>query len=171
MQQLCFRLYSKYVGNEHILNTATRIKVDDPECLMRSRDLLKSQAFVEALGITLRQLPRVRYPTSSPAVYSRAGSQTSMVQHSIGKFPNFTGCSVLGDREKIKRLQLPCVLKQAMNPQSYRSSHQGGTYPLSAFSESYTPTHSTVSNKRCVSRGRALVNSLYITTLLRSSII
>lgn len=89
---------------------------DDPECLMYSHDLLKSQAFVEAPGVILRQLPRVRYHTSSSGVCGRASSQTSMAQHSMAKVPSFTVCSVLGDRGQTKKLQLPFVLKQVRSP-------------------------------------------------------
>lgn len=55
---------------------------DDPECLMCCHDLLKSGAFVEAWGTVFMHCSRVRYPTSSPGVCSRAGSQTSPGQHS-----------------------------------------------------------------------------------------
>lgn len=105
--------------------------------------------------------------TSSPGVCSRMGSQTSMVQHS--QVPHIYGLLSSRRQDKTKRLQLPCVLKQVMSPQSYSSSHQGGTHPLPCLQwELHTYTFAA-SNRRCASRARALMNSLHDTKNLFSS--
>lgn len=94
---------------------------DNEECLICSRDLLES-------GIcgSTRDYLKTASKSETPNQLRRSlqhGRQPS--QHGAAQ-PSFPFYGLLSSRrqDKINRLQLHCVLKQVMNPQSYSFSHR-----------------------------------------------